>query len=209
MAASARRTGLLLYCHLNLTGRKYPVRYSSGNISEAGSEKTEKRAALEEELEARREGGGEDADKTSSREEGGERDVFQLDAGLKKLKWTMQFIETNRALPDHLLHTLVTELVVQETFLLLDLGPDAALNAEAWVMDLSMRELPNGHSFNSLEKEDTFIINQELYYRKTKPPKLGGGTMDTRRSSPDDSVFKASLLYTKGDVKGTRGHFYL
>lgn len=132
--------------------------------------------------------------------------ILQLDASLKKLKWTMHYIQTSNGLPmtaKHLLRTLVVEMVVQETILLLDVASDVSLMGDVWVTDFTAKELPNSHTYNSLEREDSYIVHQELYYRKTKPPRLGGGTMDTRRASRDDGVLKVSFSYSKDDLKGS------
>lgn len=130
------------------------------------------------------------------------RDILALDANLKRVKWTMHYIGTCNPLPGKSIRTILAELVVEETFVLVDLTSDGSLKGEAWVMDVTMTELPSNHMYNSLDRAEAYIIHQELYFRKTKPPKLGGGTMDTRRCSPDDTVLKVSFDCSKKDIKG-------
>ena len=150
-----------------------------------------------------------DSTLTTEKEEPAEpasaRDLLQLDASLKRVKWTVHYVEASNSLPvtaKHLVRTLTVELAVQEIMLLLDLAADVSVKGDAWVTDFTAKELPNNRAYNSLGKEDSYIVHQELYYRKTKPPKLGGGTMDTRRVSREDNVLKISFEYSKEGING-------
>lgn len=134
-----------------------------------------------------------------------ERDILQLDANLKRLHWNMYYVETNKGLPPALQAQHITaELVVHDVFYLLDMKPTGALMGETWIMDVTVKELPTNHTTHgTLERGEAYIIHQNLYYRKTKPPKLDGGAMDTRRSSPNDTLLKTTFSYSKEDITGT------
>ena len=161
-------------------------------------------------------GGGEGEEESEGEEdeegndcEGGEgakkgRDILQLDANLKRLKWTLQYIEPNHKsfpVPGKHLH-MITELVLHDVFSLVDVEHNGSAQGELWIMDMTAKELPTNHTYSSLEREDAFILHQDLYYKKTRPPRLGGGTMDTRRSSPADTILKTSFRYSQGALKG-------
>lgn len=135
-------------------------------------------------------------------------DILQLDANLRKLKCILHYTQSKRVLPiGRASHSVVAELTLDEIFGLMELKSNGLFRGDAWLMDLSVKEIPT-NGYGSLEREVgaefPHIIHQELYYRKTKPPRLGGGTMDTRRSSPDDTVFKISFDYFQESIKGTQ-----
>lgn len=129
------------------------------------------------------------------------RDLLQLDASLKRLRWTLRYVEASQSSPAKEPISLVAaELMVFETFALVDFRADGSIAGDMWVMDTTLKEL----SLDGAPKGEggAFIIHQDLYYRKTKPPKLDGGTMDTRRSSPDDNLLRMTLSYSKENIKG-------
>jgi hypothetical protein len=132
------------------------------------------------------------------------RNLMQLDASLKRVQWTLHYIECSKAqLPSGKpVHVVIAEMLVNEVFSYVDIESDGSLQGEAWVTDITAKELPCNHGYSSLDHKDSYILNQALYYRKTKPPKLGGGTVDTRRSTPGDAVIKIDFSYSKEDIKG-------
>ena len=142
---------------------------------------------------------------SSSSSPGEERDILQLDANLRRLQWNMYYVEANKGLPPALQAQHVTaELVVQDVSCLLDVKPTGSLVGETWIMDITAKEVPASHTpHGTLERGEAYIIHQNLYYKKTKPPKLGGGAMDTRRSSPNDTVLKTTFTYSKENITGT------
>lgn len=150
--------------------------------------------------------GGSREEAPASSKLGEERDILQLDASLKKLSWTLHYIESNKPVfpvgkQQHNV-AIIAELVVHELFSLLDVAHDTSFKGEAWIKDITLKELPTSHHHYSEDKGEASILDQELYYRKTKPRKLDGGTMDTRRSSSKDTIVRTTFSYSKEDIEG-------
>lgn len=136
------------------------------------------------------------------------RDVLQLDANLKEFKCTLHYVQTGKVFPiGKTPNTVAAELSVSEVLGLMEIKTNGHFHGDAWVTDVIVKEIPSSHGYGSLERNDgeklPCIVHQELYYKKTKPPRLGGGTMDTRRNSPDDTVLKVSFDYFQNVVQGT------
>ena len=122
------------------------------------------------------------------------RELLQLDMSVGKLTWTMSYIKTDKKLPlRRPVSAVIAELVLKQSMIFLDVQPDGTIAGDVQVMDLTLKEDSNILGY---------IIQQDLYYRKTKPPKAGGGTMDTRRASSKDSMLRVSFSYSKQDIKG-------
>ncbi len=151
---------------------------------------------------------GEDGD------EDGSYKVFQMDMALNKLEWNMEYCNRvpSKDLP-HITHVqsiVRTKLVVVELQAFIDLSSDSSFSGDVLIMDVTLKEISPtsppmyyhlGYNDPS-SSNDAYIIQQDLYYKKTRPPKAGGGTMDTRRSSSTDALFHLSLSYAKEDIKG-------
>ena len=134
------------------------------------------------------------------------RDLLQLDATLKKIKCTLHYAQVGKVLPiGKAPNAVVAELALHDLYGLMELKSDGSFHGDAWVTELTVKEVPSQNGYGTLEREageGSYIVHQELYYKKTKPPKLGGGTMDTRRGTPDDTIFKISVNYVQQNLEG-------
>ena len=133
--------------------------------------------------------------------EGPTREMLQLDVNLRSLSWTISYIEPRKN--SSLLQsvpTVMTELLIKDILMIFDLKPDGCISSDVWVMDLTLKENPSDGAHSNANT--AYIICHSLYYKKTKPPRLGSWTMDTRRSSPKDALLQVSFSYSEQDING-------
>lgn len=132
------------------------------------------------------------------------RELLQLDVDLEKLEWTISYIDPHkRSLLETAAHTIKTELLLHNSLATMTLRSDSSISAELCTMDMSLRECGSFHHNGGVtEEKEAYIIHQNLYYKKTKPPRVDGGTMDTRRASQKDTIFKFSFSYSREGIKG-------
>lgn len=148
------------------------------------------------------------------------RSMLQFDIELKRLEWLASFLnaENTGAVSDSLQdnslkYTLFsTKLALEDFFATLNVDSDGSSSVDLWLMDLSLKEVPSCTTDHRRScatddrrpssTDDAYIIHQSLYYEKTKPPRFGGGTMDTRRVSSKDVVMQAAISYSKQDIQG-------
>ena len=148
------------------------------------------------------------------------RSLLQLDADISSLEWHATYITAEEVkktgdgfvpFGSHPSVTLATRLALDNLFSSLSVQSDKTFSAEVWLMDISLKEVTysaNRRRSSSYDNHqlgmssESYILHHNLYYRKTKPPRFGGGTMDTRRSSSKDVVLQTSLSYSDQEMKG-------
>ncbi len=139
------------------------------------------------------------------------RRLLQLDIDITFIEWHLTYVSVNEVKTDDpVLHhhpmsvTLATKLALDGLMCSLSVQPDTSFIADCWLMDTSLKEVvytANRRRSSSYDSHrasmttESYILHQNLHYRKTKPPKIGGGTMDTRRASSKDVVLQVTMEY--------------
>ena len=147
------------------------------------------------------------------------RSLLQLDVELKRLDWLTTYLDGGNtkgsygSLHNNALQNifLSTKLILDDLFATLNVDSGGDITADFWLMDLSLKEVPCDIEHRKTRATDNRrrscavdvnIIHQSLYYKKAKPPRFGGGSMDTSRSSSKDVVMHAAITYSKQEIQG-------
>ena len=147
----------------------------------------------------------------------GVRSLLQLEVDVSCMEWHATYISADNAMKGAFRDytdqavILATKLTLENLLSSLNVQSDATFSAECWLMDVALKEVAystnrrRSSSYDTLRPgmgSESYILHQSLCYRKTKPPKFGGSTMDTRRASSKDVVLQAAVDYANQEIKG-------